>query len=149
MRRLAASTVMGLLALLLCALPAAAGLEWCYRDPIVRLNGTQVQILVAVPEEYQALVNGPVNVEITTPTGTTREVVFTDAGFNGHGETVIFYDGGTSRGAAFSVGIRVTVPLSQQKAIPVQVTVIPENAKGVVVTGTSDGVRAALWITGQ
>jgi hypothetical protein len=85
MRRFTGSIVMAFLTLLLAALPASAGHEWCEKDPIVRLNGTTVQILVAVQAENQHLVNGPIAVEIATPRGTLREILFTDDGFNGHG----------------------------------------------------------------
>ena len=43
-------------------------MEWCKKDPVVRLGGTLVQIWVAVPAEHQALVDGPVEVEM--PDGT-------------------------------------------------------------------------------
>src|SRR3712207_239207 len=156
MRRFTLPLLFSVLAVLALALPVQAGLGWCMADPIVKLDGTQVQVLVAIPEESQPLINGPIDVEITTPRGTARELVYLDAGFNGHGETVTFLDGGVrlsggvggSNTTSFSTGIKVAVPLSQATPIPVQVTVIPANAAPVLVPGTSDGVWVALWLTG-
>ena len=37
-----------LLSLLLFAMPAGAGWEWCEGDPVVALNGTQLQIKAAI-----------------------------------------------------------------------------------------------------
>ena len=155
MRRFTLSLLSSLLAVLVLALPAQAGEAWCMADPIVKLDGTQVQILVAIPESAESLVNGPIHAEITTPQGTTREIVFLDTGFNGYGETVAFFDGGVrvtgsvggGSSTAFSTKIRVTVPLSQATTIPVQVTVIPANAAPVVGLGTNDGVLVELWLT--
>lgn len=151
MRRLTCSGVTALLALLLVALPVAAGTEWCEKDPILKLNGTRVQILVAIPNEYIGLVNGPVDVEVATPKGITRKVIFLDDGFNGHGEQVRFTDRGRYDEASesFPITIEVRVPTSTAKAIPVRVTVIPDNANRVVVTGTNHNVTARLTITGR
>lgn len=151
MRRLTYSIVTALLALLLVALPVAAGTEWCEKDPIVTLNGTRVQILVAIPNEYLALVNGPVDVEIATPQGTAREVIFLDEGFNGHGERVRFTNRGHDDAASksFPTRIEVRVPTSNNKDIPVRVTVIPDNANQVVVTGANRKVTVDLTIAGR
>ncbi len=156
MRRFTLSLLFSVLAVLALALPVQAGWGWCMADPIVTLDGTQVQVLVAIPEEAAPLVNGPIDVEITTPRGTAREIVFLDAGFNGHGERVAFLDGGVrvagsvgeSGGTSFSTKIRVTLPLSQATTIPVEVTVILADAAPVVAVGTNEGVRVDLWLTG-
>ena len=137
MRRLTRSAVLAIFAMLLVALPAAAGMEWCEKDPIVRLDGTTVQILVAIPEKYEHLVNGPIDVEIATPAGTKREIILIDAGFNGHGERVRFVDEGRGTKQSLPVGIRVTVPLVRNAAVPVQLTVIAGDDEPLVVYGTS------------
>src|SRR5690606_19310092 len=92
LRRLALATTFGFLALLFAVLPASAGLVWCQGDPIVSLNGTQVQILVAIPADDQPRVTGPIQVEIGTPASVNRKLISTDSGFNNHGETVTFRD---------------------------------------------------------
>ena len=146
MHRLICSTILATLAMLLVALPAAAGMEWCARDPIVRLDGTTVQILVAVPRQYERQVTGPDDVEIATPKGTKREVLFVDAGFNGHGERVRFVDEGRADGRSLPVGIRVTVPLRRQAPVPVQLTIIVDDNEPIIIYGTSAGTTADLQI---
>ena len=157
MRRIrlrAVSALIGLLAVLPLALPVQAVL-WCKTDPVVRLNGTQVHILVALPEEYVPYVTGPTEVEIKTPKGVVRELLFTDPGFNGHGEVVHFNDlRGTVRSKTFPTEIRVKVPidkglLGSGVTVPVQVEVIPDNALPVVVLGTSDLTMVKTTITGR
>ncbi len=155
MRRLVISAIMPLLAVIFLAVPADAGLIWCKADPIVRLNGTDVQIWVAVPEEYQSYVNGPIDVEVQTPELVTREVIFTDAGFNGHGEVVRFTDlDGTVLSDAFPVIIRVTVPLDRsllgtEVAVPVQVQAIPDNGPALTLIGTTALTQVGLAVTGR
>lgn len=155
MRRLTIPVLALLLALLILTLPARAEVEWCKKDPIVRLNGTQVQILVAVPSQYEALVNGPVQVEVKTPKGVVRELVFTDEGFNGHGEVVTFSDlKGAVKNKTFTTEIRVRVPLDGSRltageVVPVQVEVIPDNAPSIVARGTSNLTQVKLSITGR
>ena len=154
MKRRGLSLVLPLLALLVGVLPARAGESWCFSDPIVRLNGTRIQILVGIPEGYQPLVNGPIEVEIKTPDGTTRELILTDAGFNGHGEVVRFgdLDDDEARGAkAFTTKIKVRVPIDKRRLaphtqVPVRVDITPENAAPVVVVGTSADTTASLTI---
>lgn len=155
MRRLSLSALVLLIPLLLLALPAHAEVEWCKSDPVIRLNGTLVQIWVAIPAEYQALVDGPVEFEIRTPKGVVRELVSTDDGFNGYGEVVRFGDlKGVVENGTFPTEVRVRVPidwsqLESDKPIPVQVEVIPENAGAVVVRGTSDLTRVTLPVSGR
>ncbi|MEA2598977.1 MAG: hypothetical protein QOF01_5446, partial [Thermomicrobiales bacterium] len=64
--RLPRLTVLGLMALVLALQinTASAGISWCRADPGVALNGTVVQIWVAIPLEYQPLVDGPIQVTI-------------------------------------------------------------------------------------
>ena len=155
MRRFAISAIVPLLALLFLALPANAGQIWCKADPIVRLNGTEVQIWVAIPEDYQGHVNGPIAVEVATHASVDREVTFTDAGFNGFGETVRFTDlKGTIKDTVFPVLVRVRVPidrtgLGRKVTVPVRVEVIPDNASAITVTGTSDLTEVRLLVAGR
>jgi hypothetical protein len=163
MKRLTGSIALAVIALVLLVAPVSAGRQWCAKDPVVALNGTVVQILVAVPEEYVPAVNGPIDVRVAAPSGVETSIVFLDAGFNGHGETVSFQSAGGSVAAdgSFTTTIRASVPVNQQKlrslglpngAIPVQVTVItngeltwsddlPEVVDGetTVVEGSSNG----------
>lgn len=156
-RKLFVAATLAALAAVVLLVPASAGRLWCAKDPIVALNGAEVQIVVAVPEELQAVVNGPVQVRVMTPGGISREVVFTDAGFNGYGEVVRF---DTNRSAvnadgSFDVGIQVVVPADKKllkdagfkkDELPVQLTVITGETT-VTVEGTNAGVWTQVLVT--
>jgi hypothetical protein len=144
-RRHVTAVVLGLLALLVFAVPANAGVSWCRADPIVELNGKRVQIWVAVPEHFVDKVTGPIEVQIYVPSSVSREVVLLDAGFNGYGETVTFTNSGALLpGGSFYMTIVVKVPTAGYwHRIPVQVEVVhPDgntqyfNGSQYAVTGT-------------
>lgn len=159
MRRLAVTVLIPCLAILALIVPADAAVKWCKSDPIVALDGTHVQILVAIPEDYQSLVNGPIAVEVGTPSSVERELILTDAGFNGYGEVVHFTDLFSLSSIiqinnTFTTRIRVQVPidrssLAETDVIPTEVTIIPDNAPAVVVSGTTDRTTAQLSIKGR
>lgn len=167
MKRFLVALPVSLLALLVMAMPITAGRQWCAKDPVVDLNGTSLQILVAVPLEYVPLVNGAIDVEINTPAGVVRGVVFLDAGFNGYGEVVSLGDsaGSVAGDGSFSADVTVIVPIdttSGESSIPVQVTMhtngtltwdngIPNVVGGdtVVVEGDSTGTSASVTVVGQ
>ena len=152
MKRLAHATTLALVALLVTSGTSEAGLRWCYRDPIVLLNGTQVQILVAVPEDQIHVVNGPVRVTIAVPEGVDREVIFTDSGFNGFGETVIWET--LSKADAdeldeFKAKIRVEVPIDTKqglKTISVKVETIVADNDPKVTIGTNKKTQLAIEV---
>jgi hypothetical protein len=126
-RRWTLTIGLALLAVLVLATPAMAGRRWCSRDPIVALNGHDLQMWVAIPEEYETLVTGPVDVRIGVPAGVTTETLFTDEGFNGFGETVtydILKGGKVYTDGSFDIEVRVMVPIDTKKAksIPLQLT---------------------------
>ena len=155
MKRLAVSTLISLLAILVLAIPGQARLKWCKADPIVELNGTQVRILVGIQEGDLPLVNGPVHVEVKNPESVTQELVSTDTGFNQHGEQVVFTDlnGKPQNGTSFPTNIRVQVPIDESRLvgrthIPVQVSVTWGDNKPKVVTGTSNLTTVGLSIVG-
>lgn len=145
MRRAILCFCLALVASLFVATPAAAGRAWCARDPIVNLGGHIVQVWVAIPNEYVDLVNGPIGVEFTIPAGMDRAVLFTDDGFNGHGEVVSFVDDGSHAGetpGSFFLGVRMSVPLAEGPAgiapptrgIPMRITVIDDGQTSVLQT---------------
>jgi len=151
MRKLLSATTLALLALLLLIVPAVAGKMWCQRDPIVRLNGRDVQILIAVPQDYAALVNGAVQVQVETPAGVSRELIYTDQGFNGYGEEVRFKRSNTGHiyaDGSFDVRIRVGLPIDHKalndlgykgkaaKRMPLRLTIIINGQTVVSNTGS-------------
>lgn len=150
MRTRLAAFVVALCAFVLLSSSASAGWSWCAKDPVVALNGAQLQILVSIPQELQTVVNGPVQVDVSVPPGVTSAVVFTDDGFNGYGERVRFItDGNLHRfGDAFSATIRASVPTTGQ-VIPTQLTIVSDDASAPTVTGTSAGVLTLAVVTGN
>lgn len=116
-----------------------------------------------IPVEYQQFVNGPVEVVIRTPGSVERELIFTDSGFNNHGEAVFFKDTKKDfEGDQFPVEVRVEVPMDDEALddaddlldleaddVPVMVTVDPDNAEPVTGAGTSGGTKVRLMVTGR
>ena len=159
MRRFTISTLLVVPAVLALAIPSQAAMRWCKSDPIFTLHGTRVQVLVSVPEEYKALVNGPVKVEIKAPKLAERELLYTDAGFNGYGEVVKFSnlsgEGNRWRhgNRTLPARIKVKVPVDRSELpkgvrhVPVQVEIIPEKDSMVVIEGTSERTEIDLPIT--
>jgi hypothetical protein len=141
--------MIGVVAVLVMALPAVAGREWCAKDPIVALNGNVVQILVAVPEGMDVDVTGPIHVAIETPEDVTHELLFTDSGFNGFGETVAFESvpGKIKRDGSFKAEIDVTVPVAAEP-LPMQVTVITDT-ETIVREGSTSGMTIKLMVGGS
>lgn len=141
-RRLTVAVLAGVLAVLALAMPAGAwGVSWCRADPIVEIQGYRAQILVDVPAEAAPWVNGPIDVRIDTPYWMTRKVIFTDAGFNGHGEKVGW---GNLSGA---VRLTVKVPMDSAKVpagaqVPVKIFISTPWG-----SGTLDGVHTGTTLT--
>ena len=156
-KKLMLSSIMGILAVLVLAFPASAGREWSATDPIVALNGTEVQVWVAIPVEYTNLVNGPIQVVVRTPSTVERSVVFTDAGPNGYGEAVHFLNssGVVNELGAFRTDIAVAIPLDFGRAwretgslrIPMMVTII-FNGQEKVIEGWSSGILTSIQVQG-
>ncbi len=140
-RRWLASSSLALLLIALVGGQIAIGSGWCRVDPIVEINGEEIQVWVAVPNGAEDAVNGPIEVEFTAPAGATTEVTFVDSGFNGYGETVTFAPGATvNSDGSMNIQITVHVPMdtssmTSSDAVPVQLEII-----------TSDGSR---FVTGN
>lgn len=140
MRKMLVAMTLGLLAVLMLAAPVLAGRVWCARDPIVRINGHDVQMWVAIPEEYVSLVSGPIDIQVLTAQPVDAEVLFLDEGFNGYGETVTF--GALKRGKVYSDGsfdmqMKVQVPINDKKIrkIPLQLTITIGGNAAVTESG--------------
>ncbi len=155
MRRLSLTTLLSILAVLVLALPANAGWLWCKSDPVISLNGTVVDIVVAIPVDYVPAVNGPTQYEIATPRGVERQLILNDIGYNGHGSEVVFTDGpGIVRDNQIDTTVSVYVPidestLAEGETVPLEMTITPTNGEQVTVMGTTDGTTVELTIIGQ
>ena len=62
MRRFALIALAALLIFGSAATPVSAGKGWCRSDPIVTLNGVELQFWVAIPDDVQDDVLGPINI---------------------------------------------------------------------------------------
>lgn len=155
MRRFVISTLLPIMAILALAVPADAGWIWCRTDPVVRLDGTLVDILIAIPVDYVPAVNGPTRFEIQTPRGVERELILNDVGYNGYGSEVVFTDGpGAVRDKEFPTTIKVQVPIDETKlgpdeTVPLEVTVTPINGEQLVVLGDAELTTVRTTILGQ
>jgi hypothetical protein len=141
-RQSLAALVCGLLAALVLTMPASAGVSWCRADPIVRIQGYDVQMWVGVPAGYEQYVTGPISFRIETPPGYDRKVVMTDSGFNGYGEVVTW---GDTWGQA---KLSVKVPMNQAALgwgvqVPVELTIVSPWGTQVVY-GTHTGTYLSV-----
>ncbi len=159
MRRFLFAASMGLLTVLMLASPALAARSWCAKDPIVRLNGADVQIWVAIPEEYVQYVNGPIETKVQIPAAVSHSLVFMDDGFNGYGESLKFgtLDTKVSKNGMFDVVVSAIVPVDKaqllehekRKSIPLQLTIIFEDGSSQVIEMTNDGTKISFKMRGR
>jgi hypothetical protein len=154
MKRLTVSLLIGLIALLTLAMPASAGLVWYQGDPIVRLNGTETQIIA----EIQSSTRGSPIVRLMSRSrhreGVERQLIFTDSEFNGYGEQVEFADFPFElRLPVVLTYITAGVPIDEEQLaegedVPVRLTVAPANGIPTTVMGTADRTEALIIIAG-
>ena len=144
MRRYLLSTSLALLALLLLALPAGAGVSWCRSDPIISLNGKVSNTWVLTPNEiFLERANAPTRVVYTIPEDVEAELLFTDEGF-GLGYEVRFVSSRTmSVNPDGSIPVKVAIFVPSNKSFPVMVQWEPV---GHGVTASANGVTNN-WIS--
>ncbi len=140
-----AAVVCGLLATMFLTMPTFAGVSWCRADPIVRIEGHQIQMWVGVPSGYEQYVTGPISFKIDTPSHFSRVVVMTDEGFNGYGETVQW--GNTYN----QVKLTVKIPMNQAALgtgvqVPVELTILSPWGLHVIY-GTHTGTYLNVPLT--
>jgi hypothetical protein len=147
-RTVPASRLTGV-ALLVVALFLAVGLPvqadggiWCISDPVVHVAGLDVQVLVAIPAEYQAAVTGPIAVSIVTGSDVDRSLVATDSGFNGYGERVQFVTLPGLDNSMLIVKVQVPVSTSVTRLNGVPMQLVVNSAAGDTVT-----VQGSSWVT--
>ena len=151
MKLLARISLLIVVTLLVFSAPGWAAVRWCKADPIVRLDGTRVQVLVSIPEEYESLVDNPTRVEIKTPQQVSRELLMLDAGFNNKGEDFSFSDIGDDYrdGNTFWIWSKVTVPIKTSEIVPIRVEVIPSNGPAGVFYGDHTGTELMMQVSGS
>lgn len=119
-----ASLVALLAIVLLASAPlASASIRWCKTDPIVEIDGREVNIFVFGERALKERATGPTEVTVTVPPHVQADLVSTDDGFNGHGERVTFETSKwlhvTPDGVQIQVAVRV--PADDQYAVRVKV----------------------------
>lgn len=153
-RRAATSAIIAGLALILILFPASAGRSWCRADPVIGFGDAHVRIWVEIPAEYESLVTGPIEFEVTHPGSLDPKVHFTDNGFNGHGERVGFRSRDVKadsdkvgRSQRAEVTIKAWVPLDTARLdtefgvkngrIPIRVVILDPAGRTHIVHGTN------------
>ncbi len=129
--------------------PSVAADDWCEADPIVRLDGTtRVQILVSIPAQHLPRVTSATRVEVKTPAGIERELLYTDAGFNSYGEHVTLGDlpNGVATAQGYLAYVKVAVPMQTTTPVVIRVRIIPDNGPEMVLYGLHTGISTYLWL---
>jgi hypothetical protein len=160
-RRLLTAVALGLLATLMLTMPALAGRTWCSKDPIVRLNGEDVQIWVGIPEEFVPSVTGPVQVKVYVPIGVRKRLIYVDEGFNGYGEKVKFTETDALAlrpDGSFDVMIKASVPVDKKvarslglkyKAVPFRLTVTTNGELVTYANGVMEVINGQTFMVQQ
>ena len=111
------------LMLIVTAPGADALVGWCRKDPVVDIGGKRTHIWVASYEEINTAATGPTDVRITVPRGVSTELIRTDDGFGGHGETVSFHQSNDLRVTDRGIQIVVDVYVPATSTLPIRVEV--------------------------
>jgi hypothetical protein len=137
-RRWLASSSLAIITLVALSGTIFAG-GWCRADPIVEINGEEVQVWVAIPANMQSAVTGPIEVRFSKPWGTNASIIYLDDGFNGYGERVRFFtDSPPNADGSMNIQVFVKVPVDSSKLpagvwkVPVQLEIVTDNGRTVV-----------------
>ncbi|MEA2596838.1 MAG: hypothetical protein QOF01_3307 [Thermomicrobiales bacterium] len=151
MRRIAFIAFVALLTFGIGATPVSAGKGWCRSDPIVSLNGVELQFWIAIPEEEQADVIGPISVTLVAPRSSDLTLIYTDPGFSGYGESIQLAGNGDqiAEDGTFTVTATVSVPMRGNQFIPMQVEIVPDSGESVYVEGEAVGLTVTLTLAGS
>jgi hypothetical protein len=106
-----------------------------------------------VQEEHVGAVSGPISIEIGTPANVARELVSTDAGFNGYGEVVTFTNTPNGNGKkGIPVKLKIKLPIDTKlvknlKSVQIRVIITQDHSRAVIVKGNAkNGVSAAFYL---
>lgn len=141
------------------ASPAAADerFGWCKADPVVRLDGTLMDITVSIPPKYLFVVDGPTEILVKSPEGVDRQLILNDLGFMAKGSVVRFTNrSGEVVDGQFPVTVDVYVPVDEDQllpgeVVPVEVSVLPQSGDSPrSVVGTHKQTRVSpVSVKGQ
>ena len=141
MKKMSVTTTLALLlALILGSTVAHAHFAWCMSDPILSIDGNEVNVLIGVPGGMEGLVKGPVHVKVYVPSNVETYVISTDDGFNGKGERVTIIQNGepVEPGDAIPVKVEAKVQTDDPEGFPVMVTIQVGNTVLSESTGWSN-----------
>jgi hypothetical protein len=126
------------LAFVIVMAPVDAGRKWCQQDPIFNIAGTTTPVYIAVYEDLQAHVTGPIAVTLSVPAGTAVEVTYVDAGFNGFGEAITVVSDPQLKVTSRGIPVRFKVTVPSHKIMQVLVTVAPGSGRALSVSGKTN-----------
>jgi hypothetical protein len=120
--------------------PVDAGRRWCRVDPIFNIAGTTTSVDVAVYQDLQVHVTGPIAVTLSVPPETAVEVTYVDDGFNGFGEVVTVVYNPRLKVTSRGIQVRFQVVVPADTIMPVLVTVTPSSGRASSVTGKTNSI---------
>jgi hypothetical protein len=118
--------------------PVDAGRKWCRVDPTFNIAGITTPVEVAVYQDLQVHVTGPIAVTLSVPPGTPVEVTYVDDGFNGFGEAITIVSDRRLKVTSRGIQVRLQVAVPASKIIPDLVTVAPSSGRASSVPGTTN-----------
>ncbi len=118
---------MGLIALLMVAAPASAGVSWCRSDPIIMVDGQVANILVSKDANHKAKITGATLLVVEVPSGSDYRLIDMDNGF-GFGYQITFVENSNlvSKNGFVEVRVKVMVP-ADDSSLPVRVELQPQG----------------------
>lgn len=111
-------TIVLLLALMLGSTVVYAAFNWCPDDPVLLIDGAEVNVIIEVPDGSQGLVSGPVEVKVHVPSGAVFDVIAFGNSF-GHGPEIVEFIPDGEPGE-----VKVEALVSATERIPVRVTIV-------------------------
>jgi hypothetical protein len=134
-----------ILALALTVSSADANYRWCRTDPVVLIDGQLADIFVSAQFDDLKKVNGPTEIEVSTPVGVDPELAIATAGF-GYGEKVRFAESESLKVTPEGIELRIKVRVpARDDAMPIRVEFAP-HIVGVLRPAEAQG-HANEWIS--
>jgi hypothetical protein len=133
-----ASVILAVLVFVIVVSPVDAGRHWCRSDPTFSIAGTITSVHVAVYQDWQVHVTGPIAVLLSVPSGTAVEVMYVDGGFNNFGEAITIVSDPRLKVTRQGIQVRFQVAVPSAKIMPFLLTVAPSSGRSSSVTGSTN-----------
>jgi len=135
MKKLSTVSILALaLVLVLGSTVVYAAFHWCPDDPVLLIGGTEVNVIIEVPEEFGNEVSGPVQVVVHVPANVATSVSKYGGSFGNGPEKVEFISDGepVEPGDAFWVQVEVKVPGTEEFRVRVTIEApgVSQSRKG-------------------